>query len=101
MKRKSFQAYLEKRLSKQEIAEIDAQAQLEARIFALLQKTIQNALEDYMKKNRVGFNELVRRLETSPSYIQKLKSGKANITLAKMAHLLALLGQEPSEFFKS
>jgi hypothetical protein len=32
MKTKKFQSYLEKRLSKQEIAEIDAQAQLEARI---------------------------------------------------------------------
>ncbi|MBS1987341.1 hypothetical protein JST99_05425 [Candidatus Dependentiae bacterium] len=101
MKTKKFQSYLEKRLSKQEIAEIDAQAQLEARILISLQKTIQEALDDYMKKNRVGFNELVRRLETSPSYMQKLRSGKANITLAKMAHLLALLGKEPSEFFKA
>jgi transcriptional regulator with XRE-family HTH domain len=100
MKTKSFQAYLEKRLSKEEIADIREQAQLEAKIFASLQKTIQGAIDDYMKKNKVGFNELVRRLDTSPSYVQKLKSGNANITLAKMAHLLALLGKEPGEFFK-
>ncbi len=55
MKTKKFQSYLEKRLSKQEIAEIDAQAQLEAGILISLQKTIQDALDDYMKKNRVGF----------------------------------------------
>lgn len=97
---KSLQEYIEKRFSKEKIEAITREAELEARILLSMQKTIQDALDGYMKENNVGFNELVRRLHKTPSYVQKIKSGKANLTLASMAHLLAVLGKEPGEFFK-
>ena len=69
MKTKSFQKYLEKRLNKDEIAEIEERADLEIKILRSIRKTLSDAMADYMKKNGVGFNELVRRLDSSPAVI--------------------------------
>jgi hypothetical protein len=101
MKTKSFKEYLEKRLDKDEITEIEEQAQLEVKILQSIQKLIADAMEDYMKKNKIGFNELVRRLDSSPSHVAKMQRGEANLTLTSLAHVFALLGREPQEIFKS
>jgi hypothetical protein len=53
-----------------------------------------------MKKNNVGFNEVVRRLSISPSQAAKIQPGQANLTLASFAHFLALMGKEPKDVFK-
>lgn len=100
MKTKSFQKYLETRLDKEEISEIKKQAQREVKILRSLQKMIANAMNEYMDQNEIGFNELVRRLDSSPAHIAKIQRGEANITLASFAHLLALMGKEPQDFFK-
>jgi transcriptional regulator with XRE-family HTH domain len=101
MKTKSFQKLLEKRLSKEEIAEIEMQALLEVKLLRYIQKSISDAMADYMKKNDVGFNELVRRLDSSPAHVAKIQKGEANLTVSSMAHILALLGKEPKDVFKS
>lgn len=49
MKTKSFQKYLEKRLDKDEIAEIEEQALLETKILQSMQKSISDAMTDYIK----------------------------------------------------
>jgi transcriptional regulator with XRE-family HTH domain len=100
MKTKSFKKYLEKRLNKDEIAEIKEQAQLEVRILKSIQKAISETMNDYMKKNDIGFNELVRRLDSSPTHIAKIQRGEANLTLSSLAHLLALMGKDPKDVFK-
>jgi hypothetical protein len=100
MKTKNFQSYLEKRLSKQEIASIEEQVKLEIKAMQRLQDDIAKAMNNYMKKNKIGFNELVRRLDASPTHVAKIQKGKANLTLASVAHLFALLGQEPHLVFK-
>lgn len=99
MKTKSFQEYLEKRLNKSEIAEIEEQALRESKILLYIQKSISDAINDYMKKNNVGFNELVRRLDSSPTHVAKIQRGEANLTLSSVAHLLALLEKEPQDVF--
>jgi transcriptional regulator with XRE-family HTH domain len=99
MKTKSFQEYLEKRLSKEEIAEIEEQAELEVRILKSIQKALSDAMSEYMKKRKVGFNELVRRLDYSPSQVAKIQKGEANLTVSSLAHILALLGKEPQDVF--
>ncbi|MFH1831735.1 MAG: hypothetical protein ABH827_02925 [bacterium] len=96
---KSFQKLVEKRLTKLEIAEIEQQAMLEVRVLKSLQNDITNAMNDYMKKQNIGFNELVKRLDVSPAHIAKIKRGAANLTLASVARLFALLGQEPHLVF--
>lgn len=101
MKTKSFKTYLESRLNEEEIAEIREQAQLEIKILRAMQNSISEAMNDYMKKQRIGFNELVRRLDSSPSHVAKIQRGEANLTVSSLAHLLALLGKEPQDVFKS
>lgn len=101
MKTKSFQSYLEKRLDQAEIAEIEEQARLEVAILRSIQDAVSNALTEYMKVNDVGFNELVKRLDSSPSHVSKIQRGEANLTLSSLAHLFALLGKEPHDIFKS
>ncbi len=56
MKTKSFKKYLESRLNKEEIAEIEEQAHREIKILRILQKCISEALDEYMQKQRIGFN---------------------------------------------
>ena len=101
MKTKSFQAYLEKRLDKDEIAEIREQAQSEIRIFKSLQKMLADMTADYMEKNKIGFNELVRLLNSSPSQVAKIQRGEANLRLSSLAHIFALMKKDPSDIFKS
>ena len=100
MKTKSFQDLVEKRLNKEEIAQIEEQAKLEIKILKYIQKLISDAINDYMEKNNVGFNELVRRLDSTPSHVTKMQKGQANLTLASVAHIFALLGTEPKDIFK-
>lgn len=95
MKSKSFQGYLEKRLDKAEIAEIEKSAKLEAKIIKSLQEDISGAVTQYMKKEKIGFNELVRRLDISPTQASRIKSGEANLTLATIAHIFALFRLHP------
>jgi len=100
MKTKSFKKYLEKRLDKNEIAEIRQQADLEVKILKSIQKVISDTLADYMKKSNINFNELVRRLDTSPSHSAKIQKGEANLTISSIARLFALIGKKPGEVFK-
>lgn len=95
MKTKSFQTYLEKRLDESEIKEIEKIAKLEKEFLQSLQKDISKAVAGYMIKEEIGFNELVRRLDLSPSQLSKIQNGKANLTLATIAHLFALLKMRP------
>lgn len=99
MRTKSFQKYLEKRLNKTEIAEIEKQADLEINNLLYMQQSISNAMNDYMKKNNIGFNELVRLLDSSPSQVAKIQQGEANLTLSSVAHIFALLNKAPHEVF--
>jgi hypothetical protein len=53
-----------------------------------------------MEKNDIGFNELVRRLDSTPAYVSKIRRKEANLTLASLAHLFALIDQEPRLSFR-
>jgi len=101
MKTKSFHDYLKTRLTNEEIAEIKQKAQLEVAILRSIQKVLSDTMAEYMEKNKIGFNEVVRRLSTSPSQAAKIQRGEANLTLASFAHFLALMGKEPKDVFKA
>lgn len=100
MKTRSFQDYLEKRLGKAQVAKIEQQAKHEVEILRSIQAAISNTLAEYMKTNDVGFNELVKRLDSSPSHVSKIQRGEANLTLSSLAHIFALLGKDPHDIFK-
>ena len=95
MKTKSFQSYLEKRLHKEEIAQLEKQALLEKKALQNLQQDISKVVNDYTIQENIGFNELVRRLGTSPTQVAKIQKGQANLTIASLAHIFALLKKQP------
>lgn len=95
MKTKNFHQYLEKRLDPSEIAEIEKLAALEMDYFKSLQENVSSAVETYMTKENIGFNELVRRLNISPTQASNIQKGRANLTLATIAHICALLKMKP------
>ena len=82
MKTKSFYDLLEKRLSKEQIAEIERQAQLEVDMLRSIKRVLSDTMDDYMKKNKIGFNEVVRRLSTSPSQVAKIQRGEIFVVRA-------------------
>ena len=53
-----------------------------------------------MEKNNVGFNDLVRILNVSPTQVSKIQKGQANLTLASMAHIFSSLNEMPILTFK-
>ena len=62
MKTKSFQQYLDKRLDKTEIADIEKFAALEMGFLQSLQEDISRAVAKYMREEQIGFNELEYKL---------------------------------------
>jgi len=101
MKTKSFYDLIKTKLSQEQLDEIEKQAQLEVAILRSIQKILADTMAEYMKKNKIGFNEVVRRLSTSASQAAKIQRGEANLTLASFAHFLALMGKEPKDVFKA
>jgi hypothetical protein len=101
MKTKSFNDLIKTKLSKEQLDEIERQAQLEVAILKSIQKVLTDTMAEYMKKNKIGFNEIVRRLGTSPSQAAKIQRGQANLTIASFAHFLALMNKEPKDVFKA
>lgn len=95
MKTKSFDKYLQKRLDKSEIAEIEKLAKLEMEYLQSLQEDVSKAVANYMAHENIGFNELVRRLNISPTQASNIQNGRANLTLATIAHVFALLKMRP------
>lgn len=100
MKLKSFQDLLEDQFTKEEIVEIKRQAKAEVDALRKMQNEVKRAVDAYMKKHKVGFNEMMRRLGTSPSQFSKIQKGEANLTMASIAHLSALLDSPSTLQFK-
>lgn len=101
MKTKNFDDYLKKRLNKHEIKELELQAKLEFEALQHLQHDVSLAFSEYMNKEKIGFNEIVRRLHISPTQVTKIKKGQANLTLATLAHVAALLKKRPRIIFEN
>jgi hypothetical protein len=43
-----------------------------------------------MEKNKIGFNEMIKRLNSNPTQLIKIQRGTANLTLASLAHIQTL-----------
>ncbi len=97
MKLKSYLGLLDQQQSD---PNLKRQAQHEARVLRTLQLNIKRALLSYMKKHKIGFNEVVRRLNSTPDQVAKIQKNEANLTLASLAYLSALLGTESTLTFK-
>jgi len=100
MKTKNFDVYLKKRLDKKEIADIKSIARSEFEALKRLQSDIAKWISKYMAQEDIGFNELVRRLGVSASQAVKIRDGQANLTLASIAHIAALIKKRPHLIFE-
>jgi len=95
MKVKSFDHYLPTRLNDNEIKQIEQAAQLEFETLQALKADISKAVIHYMDINSIGFNDVVRKLGKSPSQVSKIIKGEANLTLATIAQIFAMMGEKP------
>jgi predicted transcriptional regulator len=59
-----------------------------------------NMTNEYMNENEIGFNELARLLDSSPSQLAKIQKGEANLRLSSIAHLFALMDKDPKDIFR-
>jgi antitoxin component HigA of HigAB toxin-antitoxin module len=91
-KRNEFSVY---RSYKNQLNEFERQVKCEQAYLQRLQQQIAEVVMLYMDEEQIGFNELVRRLDMSPTKVSNIKKSKANLTLASIARLFALLNKEP------
>jgi hypothetical protein len=94
MKTKSLKEYLEKRLNKQEIEEVEKAAKIEYGALKMLQEDVSREVIRFMAKKKIGFNDLVVLTGKSPAQISKILKGEANLTLATVAQIFAIMGRK-------
>lgn len=99
METKRFQEYLQKRLAQHEIEEFKVQAELELNILSSMRRSVAQALEDYMQAHNLGLDEIGKYLGMSAAHVTKIRRGEANLTLASLAHIFALIGKPPHDVF--
>ncbi len=59
-------------------------------------RLLPNTWPIYMADEEIGFNELMHRLNISPTtQASKIQSGEANLTLASVAHICTFLKMKP------
>lgn len=95
-----FKDLAEKRFSKEKIAQMNREVALEAEAMRSLQTNIKEALDLYMEQQKIGFNEVVRRLGSTPRQIAQIQKGNSNLRMSTLAHIAAMLGQTPMIMFK-
>ena len=86
--------------NKDEIDQQDAAAGAEIQAIISLQESVSAAVADYMAREKIGFNELTRRLEVSTRITSKLVKGNSNLSMGTIAHLSALIGKKPRIVFE-
>jgi DNA-binding Xre family transcriptional regulator len=87
------------RMSKKERDTQDEIIGVEAEIIKSMQESISAAVAQFMAKECIGINELTRRLETSSRQTSRIMKGEANITLATLANIAALMKKKAKIVF--
>ncbi len=100
MKTRSFDTYVEQRLSKKEISDIKKQAKIEKELLDTWQEAIADSINNYMKEKKIGFNELIKILDISPTQMAKIQKRQANLTLLSMASIFSSMHLLPQLTFK-
>ena len=88
------------RLTPKEIKAQDAEIALEVAALQSMQESISAELARYMADEGIGINELTRRLNTSSRQTSRIMKGEANITLATLAEVAAIMGAKPKIVFE-
>ncbi len=96
MKTKSFEALAKELLTEEQIERANFNAQLRYQMM----KEVSLRLKKEMEKNKIGFNELVESIGTSPTQLNKILNGSANITFDSLVKVCTALNIEPHIVFK-
>jgi transcriptional regulator with XRE-family HTH domain len=78
----------------EEAASMRAAAAEEVAQLQSLQDDVTRLVAQFMAREKIGFNEVVRRLGISPSQFSKIQRGSGNITLATLAHIAQTAGMK-------
>jgi arsenate reductase-like glutaredoxin family protein len=95
MKFKNFNDYLKTGVCPKKIKEIEVQVELEFKAFKSFQNGMAQALNAYMKQQKLGFDELVRILEINPEKLSKILKGEGNLSLESISRIAALIKRMP------
>ncbi len=87
------------RLSSDEMKKIDYEAANEIDALKSMQESLSREIVIYMAEESIGIVELTNRLETSTRQTSRILKGEANVTLATLAEVAALLGKVPRIVF--
>lgn len=85
--------------SDEEIEQIDHEVVLEIAAMESLQESVSSEVAGYMAKEGIGFNELMKRLHSSPRHTSKIVKGTCNLTMASVAEIAALFGKKAKVVF--
>lgn len=97
---KSYDQFRRENFTSDEIAETDREVALEVIALDSLQESVSKEVAAYMGREGIGFNELTRRLGTSTRQTSRLLKGQANLTMASIAEVGALIGKKPKVTFE-
>jgi len=86
--------------SEEQIQRIHKRAEQRSARRKNMSEAISIVVAEYMAKEHIGFNELTRRLQMSPSTCSKIIRGDANLTLDTIAIVSEVLGKNPIISFK-
>ena len=89
-----------KLLTEEESAEVQLQAQIMTAAMRALQESVSLAVVAYMAEQKIGFNELTRRLDTCSRHTSRLLKGEANLTMGSIAELAVLMGKKVKVVFE-
>lgn len=81
--------------SEKEREDIRNRAEKRAKIRNQMSESISKSVTAYMAREKIGFNELTRRLEMSSATSARILRGDANITLDTLAAVSVLMGLTP------
>jgi len=88
------------RLTPKEIKVQDAAIRRKVAALRSMQKSITSELERFMAEEGIGINELTRRLKTSSRQTSRIMKGEANVTLATLAEVAAVVGAKAKIVFE-
>jgi len=87
-------------LTPDEQKEVQQQAERMLLAMETLQDSVSRAVAAYMAQEKMGFNELTRRLDTSSRHTSRLLKGEANLTMASIAELAAVMNKKARVIFE-
>ncbi len=95
-KTKNFETLAKELLTKEQIEKANFNAQIRYQMMTEVSARVKKEMEI----NNIGFNELVKHMGTSPTQINKILNGSANITIDSLAKVCAVFDIEPHIIFK-